>query len=527
MDEEQGLTDQKRGLITDDAADDDASASKRARIDAGDLSEAADEAIPSSTETESAEESAPLSEHGSTSVEGAADDGALDGAGETTDDAAADNSEAAADEDMDATALDASATAAPSGISSTEQAADGPRPKSEPRRWKAPEDQALVSAVMAQGECNWKAIAAKVGTRNHMQCLQRWKKVLKPQIVRSRWSPLEDERLLMAVRNAGSRQNWIGVAESLGASRTARDCRERWEALANERMRAGQAQALAVGQTHGLDLGAVADPVTRMSLGVALDGVPTPGTAALSACDGAVRPGLGLLQAANICAQDGISAMPASTYAAYAPSQPGAPGLERAAGSDHAAFGTGGAGVPYRFATAPSGLGLRAGGADISVEATRLNETHPGIVGAPHAPRLGVQYASSACGDGASAPHAEPTSLVAPTTVMSRTLGTMLPPTLPSDAATPAPSAPMLSMMGPPKHDTSLHGGTGGFVGALGLNEVRGHQQAPLEDQVWMQQQLITKMYEELTTLKAKLRAIEGGAVPDASGPTPFPEVRS
>lgn len=46
-----------------------------------------------------------------------------------------------------------------------------------PRRWQASEDRRLAESVKLHGEANWKAIASKVGSRNHVQCLQRWKKV--------------------------------------------------------------------------------------------------------------------------------------------------------------------------------------------------------------------------------------------------------------------------------------------------------------------------------------------------------------
>ena len=46
-----------------------------------------------------------------------------------------------------------------------------------PRRWQPHEDKLLTAAVNQCGEANWKSIASKVGSRNHVQCLQRWKKV--------------------------------------------------------------------------------------------------------------------------------------------------------------------------------------------------------------------------------------------------------------------------------------------------------------------------------------------------------------
>lgn len=47
---------------------------------------------------------------------------------------------------------------------------------------RAPEeDERLRAAIDENGECNWKAIAKRVGSRTHVQCLQRWKKVRKPR----------------------------------------------------------------------------------------------------------------------------------------------------------------------------------------------------------------------------------------------------------------------------------------------------------------------------------------------------------
>ena len=79
---------------------------------------------------------------------------------------------------------------------------------------------------MQHGECNWKAIAASVGSRNHMQCLQRWKKVLKPGITKGNWSLHEDVTLLHLV-GSGGREDWSRIAALL-PSRSARECRERW-----------------------------------------------------------------------------------------------------------------------------------------------------------------------------------------------------------------------------------------------------------------------------------------------------------
>ncbi|CAM9866931.1 unnamed protein product [Chrysoparadoxa australica] len=97
--------------------------------------------------------------------------------------------------------------------------------KSEPRRWTAEEDKRLQQGVKDYGEANWKAIAQFVATRNHSQCLQRWKKVLCPGLKKGQWTAEEDSRLLALV-NQGFK-NWGLLAEHM-PGRISKQCRERW-----------------------------------------------------------------------------------------------------------------------------------------------------------------------------------------------------------------------------------------------------------------------------------------------------------
>jgi len=79
-----------------------------------------------------------------------------------------------------------------------------PKVKSRPRasapvRWTADEDARLAAAVAAQGGGRgrrWKAVAARVGTRTHAQCLQRWNKAVRPGLRKGRWSYAEDAVLV-------------------------------------------------------------------------------------------------------------------------------------------------------------------------------------------------------------------------------------------------------------------------------------------------------------------------------------------
>lgn len=93
------------------------------------------------------------------------------------------------------------------------------------RKWTRVEDELLREAVAAHGEKNWKTIARYVQGRNHVQCLQRWKKVLKPGLKKGHWTKEEDDLLKEVVGNGF--RNWGEVALKI-EGRTAKQCRERW-----------------------------------------------------------------------------------------------------------------------------------------------------------------------------------------------------------------------------------------------------------------------------------------------------------
>lgn len=96
--------------------------------------------------------------------------------------------------------------------------------KKDPKKWTEQEDEQLRKAVKEFGEKQWKEIAERIPGRNHVQCLQRWKKVLKPGLKKGHWTPEEDNLLIMYKENGG---NWAEVAEHI-PGRTAKQCRERW-----------------------------------------------------------------------------------------------------------------------------------------------------------------------------------------------------------------------------------------------------------------------------------------------------------
>uniref|UniRef100_K3X9G8 Uncharacterized protein n=1 Tax=Globisporangium ultimum (strain ATCC 200006 / CBS 805.95 / DAOM BR144) TaxID=431595 RepID=K3X9G8_GLOUD len=110
------------------------------------------------------------------------------------------------------------------GEGGAEEAEDPDAPTT--KRWTKSQDSALRESVRIHGEKNWKAIAELVPGRNHAQCLQRWRKVLKPGLVKGHWSFEEDQVLEFLVTQGCN--NWGQIAERI-PGRTPKQCRERWK----------------------------------------------------------------------------------------------------------------------------------------------------------------------------------------------------------------------------------------------------------------------------------------------------------
>ena len=121
--------------------------------------------------------------------------------------------------------------------------------------WKPDEDARLMKAVATYSGKNWKAVAAEVGTRNHIQCLQRWSKALNPNLEKGechlyqclvagrvcltappylfegRWHPEEDQQLHKLAKEHGL--NWkmvtrFWVTGGQCRDRTGKQIRDRW-----------------------------------------------------------------------------------------------------------------------------------------------------------------------------------------------------------------------------------------------------------------------------------------------------------
>jgi len=111
-------------------------------------------------------------------------------------------------------------------VASCSTTSSGSKTKKVARRWTPAQDEELRIAVARHNSQNWKAIAHMVKDRDHVQCLQRWKKVLQPGLVKGMWSKEEDD-LLLKLMSSSQPKNWADIAAKV-PGRTAKQCRERW-----------------------------------------------------------------------------------------------------------------------------------------------------------------------------------------------------------------------------------------------------------------------------------------------------------
>jgi hypothetical protein len=94
------------------------------------------------------------------------------------------------------------------------------------KRWTPEEDQRLIDAVAQSGTRNWGFISSLVGNRSKSQCSQRWARCLNPRISKDNWSAEEEQQLLDLVAKHGVRA-WTKIGQILG-DRTDVQCRFRY-----------------------------------------------------------------------------------------------------------------------------------------------------------------------------------------------------------------------------------------------------------------------------------------------------------
>ncbi|KAG0591135.1 hypothetical protein KC19_1G152700 [Ceratodon purpureus] len=106
--------------------------------------------------------------------------------------------------------------------------------------WTKAEDKKLLSTVQAHDMVEWAAIAEELGTqRTPAQCAIRYQRSLNASILRSNWTPEEDEQLQAAVEKFGEK-DWQTVAACM-EGRLGSQCMSRWtKVLHPDRHRRGR-----------------------------------------------------------------------------------------------------------------------------------------------------------------------------------------------------------------------------------------------------------------------------------------------
>lgn len=93
-------------------------------------------------------------------------------------------------------------------------------------KWTPEEDAKLTELIEEFGSKNWKKISDYMVSRNPVQCLHRWSKILQPGLVKGPWTVEEDRKLIEWVRKQGA-MKWSMCSEYI-KGRSGKQCRERW-----------------------------------------------------------------------------------------------------------------------------------------------------------------------------------------------------------------------------------------------------------------------------------------------------------
>jgi hypothetical protein len=95
----------------------------------------------------------------------------------------------------------------------------------------------LIELVNTHGTKNWKKISDNLNSRNPVQCLHRWTKILKPGLKKGPWTIEEDRSLLEWIKAEGPCK-WSQCADFI-QGRSGKQCRERWFNTLNPNVKKG------------------------------------------------------------------------------------------------------------------------------------------------------------------------------------------------------------------------------------------------------------------------------------------------
>lgn len=94
------------------------------------------------------------------------------------------------------------------------------------QKWSIPDDERLKELVEMSSELDWSIIAANFPHKTQQQVMERWTKVLDPNLTKGSWTGEEDQIIIDYVSEHG-KKSWTKLAERL-PGRIGKQCRERY-----------------------------------------------------------------------------------------------------------------------------------------------------------------------------------------------------------------------------------------------------------------------------------------------------------
>lgn len=110
--------------------------------------------------------------------------------------------------------------------SSNEEETEDSKGRKQKTKWSPNEDENLRQSYKVNQGKNWKKISDALPDRSETQCINRWQKVLNPDLHKGAWTKEEDDIVVQMVEKHGPKK-WSVIASHL-KGRIGKQCRERW-----------------------------------------------------------------------------------------------------------------------------------------------------------------------------------------------------------------------------------------------------------------------------------------------------------